>query len=62
MATLVAREATRDARGRDMGDEAGERALRLISATLRILVSGGTGPTNVTALKITNRIERTITR
>lgn len=62
MATLVAREATRDARGRDMGDEAGERALRLIAATLRILVSGGTGPTNVTALKITNRIERTITR
>ena len=26
MATLVAREATRDARGRDMGDEAGEGA------------------------------------
>lgn len=62
MATLVAREATRDARGRDMGDEAGERALRLIAATLRILASGGTGPSSVPALKIANRIERTITR
>lgn len=62
MATLVARETTRDARGRDMGDEAGERALRLIAATLRVLASGGTGPSSVPALKIANRIERTITR
>lgn len=62
MATLVAREATRDARGRDMGDEAGERALRLIAAALRILASGGTRQTNVPAVKIANRIERTITR
>lgn len=62
MAALVAREATRDASGRDMGDEAGERTLRFIAATLRILASGGTGSTNVPALKIANRIERTITR
>ena len=62
MATLVARETTRDARGRDMGDEAGERALRLIAATLRVLASGGTGPSSVPAVKIANRIERTITR
>lgn len=62
MATLVAREATRDDRGCDMGDEAGERALRLIAATLRVLASGGTGPSSVPALKIANRIERTITR
>lgn len=62
MATLVAREATRDDRGRDMGDEAGERALKLIAATLRVLASGGTGPSSVPALKIANRIERTITR
>ena len=41
---------------------AGERALRLIAATLRILASGGTGPSSVPALKIANRIERTITR
>lgn len=62
VATLVAREAARDAGGRDMGDEAGERALRLIAVTLRILASGGTGPSSVPALKIANRIERTITR
>lgn len=62
LAALVAMETARDARGRDMGDEAGERALRLIAATLRILASGGAGPTNVPALKIANRIERTITR
>ena len=62
MAALVARETTRDAGGRDMGDEAGERALRLIAATLRILATGGTGPSSVPALKIANRIERTITR
>ena len=62
VATLVAREATRDAGGRDMGDEAGERALRLIAATLRILATDGARSTNVTALKIANRIERTITR
>lgn len=62
MATLVAREATRDDRGCDMGDETGERALRLIAATLRVLASGGTGPSSVPALKIANRIERTITR
>ena len=62
MAVLVARETTRDAGGRDMGDEAGERALRLIAATLRILASGSARPTNVPAVKIANRIERTITR
>lgn len=45
-----------------MGDEAGERALRLIAATLRVLASGGTGPSSVPALKIANRIEKTITR
>lgn len=62
MAALVAREAARDAGGRDMGDEAGERALRLIAATLRILATGGARPTSVPAMKIANRIERTITR
>lgn len=62
VATLVAREAARDAGGRDMGDEAGERALRLIAATLRILASGSARPTNVPAVKIANRIERTITK
>lgn len=62
MAALVAREATRDAGGRDMGDEAGERALRLIAATLRVLATCGTGPSSAPALKIANRIERTITR
>lgn len=62
MATLVAREAARDAGGRDMGDEAGERTLRLIAATLRILATGGARPTSVPAMKIANRIERTITR
>lgn len=45
-----------------MGDEAGEKALRLIAAALRILASGGTRQTNVPAVKIANRIERTITR
>lgn len=62
MAALVARETAWDAGGRDMGDEAGERALRLIAATLRILASGSARPTNVPAVKIANRIERTITR
>ena len=62
MAALVARETARDAGGRDMGDEAGEKALRLIAAALRILASGGTRQTNVPAVKIANRIERTITR
>lgn len=62
VATLVAREAARDAGRRDMGDEAGERALRLIAATLRILASGGARPTSAPAVKIANRIERTITR
>lgn len=62
VAALVAREATRDASGRDMGDEAGERALQLIAATLRILATGGARPTSVPAVKIANRIERTITR
>ena len=62
MAALVARETTRDAGGRDMGDEAGERALRLIAATLRILATGGARPTGAPAVKIANRIERTITR
>ncbi len=55
-------ETTRDAGGRDMGDEAGERALRLIAATLRTLATGGVRPTSVPAMKIANRIERTITR
>lgn len=62
MAALVARETTRDAGGRDMGDEAGERALRLIAATLRILATGGARPSSAPAVKIANRIERTITR
>lgn len=62
VATLVAREAARDAGRRDMGDEAGERALRLIAATLRILATGGARPANVPAVKIANRIERTIMR
>lgn len=62
MAALVARETTRDTGGSDMGDEAGERALRLIAATLRILATGGVRPTSVPAMKIANRIERTITR
>lgn len=62
MAALVARETTRDASGRDMGDEAGERALRLIAATLRILATGGARPSSAPAVKIANRIERTITR
>lgn len=62
IATLVAREAARDAGGRDMGDEAGERALRLIAATLRILASDSARPTSAPAVKIANRIERTITR
>lgn len=62
MAALVARETARDAGGRDMGDEAGEKALRLIAAALRILASGGTRQTNAPAVKIANRIERTITR
>lgn len=62
VATLVAREAARDARRRDMGDEAGEGALRLIAATLRILASGDARPTSAPAVKIANRIERTITR
>ncbi len=62
MAALGARETARDAGGRDMGDEAGEKALRLIAAALRILASGGTRQTNVPAVKIANRIERTITR
>ena len=62
MAALVARETARDAGGRDMGDEAGEKALRLIAAALRILAAGGTRQTNVPAVKIATRIERTITR
>lgn len=62
MASLVAREAVRDAGGQDMGDEAGERALRIIAATLRILASGGTKPSSAPAVKIANRIERTIAR
>ena len=62
MAALVARETTRDAGGRDMGDEAGEGALRLIAATLRILATGGARPSSAPAVKIANRIERTITR
>ena len=62
IATLVARETARDAGGRDIGDEAGERALRLIAATLRILASDRTKPANVPAAKIANRIERAITR
>lgn len=45
-----------------MGDEAGEGALRLIAATLRILASGDARPTSAPAVKIANRIERTITR
>lgn len=62
VATLVAREATRDAGGRDMGDEAGERALRLIAATLRILATNDARPTSAPAVKIANGIERTIAR
>lgn len=62
VAALVAREAARDARRRDMGDEAGEGALRLIAATLRILATGGARPTSAPAVKIANKIERTITR
>lgn len=62
VATLVAREAARDARRRDMGDEAGEGALRLIAATLRILASGDARPMSTPAVRIANRIERTIAR
>lgn len=62
VATLIAREAARDARRRDMGDEAGEGALRFIAATLRILASGDARPTSAPAVKIANRIERTIAR
>lgn len=62
VATLIAREAARDARRRDMGDEAGEGALRLIAATLRILASGDARPTSAPAVKIASRIERTIAR
>ena len=62
LASLVAREATRDTGSRDMGDEAGERALRLIATTLRILACGGTGPSSAPAVKIANKIERTIAR
>ena len=57
----IARETTR-AGNRDLADEAGERALRLIAATMWALASGGTGQSNAPALKIANRIERTITR
>lgn len=45
-----------------MGDEAGERALRLIAATLRILATDDVKPTSAPAVKIANKIERTITR
>lgn len=62
MTALIAREATRDANGRDMGDEAGERALRFITSALRILASDGTGPSSVPTVKIANRIERTMRR
>lgn len=62
MAALVAGETTWDTGGRDMGDEAGKRALRLIAATLRILATGGARPSSAPAVKIANRIERTITR
>lgn len=62
MTAFIAREATRDAGGRDMGDEAGERALRFIASALRILASGGTGPSSAPTVKIANRIERTIRR
>lgn len=62
MAALVARETARDAGGRDMGDEAGERALRLMASALRILASGGTGPSSAPTVKIANRIERTMRR
>lgn len=62
MTAFIAREATRDAGGRDMGDEAGERALRLIASALRILASGGTGPSSAPTVKIANRIERTMRR
>lgn len=62
MTALIAREATRDASGRDMGDEAGERVLRLIASALRILASGGTGPSSAPTVKIANRIERTMRR
>lgn len=62
MTALIAREATRDASGRDMGDEAGERALRFIASALRILASGGTGPSSAPTVKIANRIERTMRR
>ena len=62
MTALIAREATRDAGGRDMGDEAGERALRFIASALRVLASGGTGPSSAPTVKIANRIERTMRR
>lgn len=62
MTALIAREATRDTGGRDMGDEAGERALRFIASALRILASGGTGPSSAPIVKIANRIERTMRR
>lgn len=62
MVALIAKEATRDTGGRDMGDEAGERALRFIAAALRILTSDGTRPSSAPAIKIANRIERTIMR
>lgn len=62
MTALIAREAARDASGRDMGDEAGERALRFIASALRILASGGTGPSSAPTVKIANRIERTMRR
>lgn len=62
MTAFIAREATRDAGGRDMGDEAGERVLRLIASALRILASGGTGPSSAPTVKIANRIERTMRR
>ena len=62
MTALIAREATRDASGRDMGDEAGERALRFIASALRVLASGGTGPSSAPTVKIANRIERTMRR
>ena len=62
MTAFIAREATRDAGGRDMGDEAGERALRFIASALRILASGGTGPSSAPTVKIANRIERTMRR
>ena len=62
MTAFIAREAARDADGRDMGDEAGERALRFIASALRILASGGTEPSSVPTVKIANRIERTMRR